>query len=136
MFNQCILYNAKQLERSLTSIVEQEFMTIDMHPTYAYILTVIASSDYVKTKQISNELTLDSSTVTRMVSKLEAEGYVVKGSDNSPCDIGLSAQGKQLMPAIEAAWERYHKRCDQLLTVAGKNELNELLMNTNKKLNQ
>lgn len=115
MFNDCILYNVKNLERKLTKIAEDEFDEIGLHHTYGYILTVIGSKDYVKTKQISKELCLDSSTVTRMVKKLENEGYVQKGSKNSPVDISLTTKGKALIPDIHKAWDNYHFKCEQLL---------------------
>lgn len=135
MFNQCILYNAKKLERTLSQIVEEEFKNIDMHPTYAYILRVIASADYVKTKHISCQLGLDSSTVTRMVAKLEKDGYVTKGSENSPVDISLTPKGKKLIPEIIKAWDNYHDRCDELLSAEGTKQLNDYLIDVNQKLN-
>ncbi len=115
MFNDCTLYNAKVLDRKLTALAEAEFAEIGLHHTYGYILTVISSNKYVKTKQISNELCLDSSTVTRMVKKLEADGYVKKGSESSPVDISLTDKGEDILPAIRNAWDQYHLKCEQLL---------------------
>ncbi len=136
MFNDCILYNAKKLERQLSKLIEEEFANVGFHHTYAYIMTVISRGEYVKTKDISLELSLDSSTVTRMVSKLEKDGLVKKGSEHSKVDISLTAKGKELMPSIVLAWDRYHKRCDQLLTSEGKQDLNTYLIEVTTKLDQ
>ncbi len=136
MFNDCILYNAKKLERQLSKLIEEEFSNIGFHHTYAYILTVISRGEYVKTKDISQELSLDSSTVTRMVSKLEKDGLVKKGSEHSKVDISLTEKGSELMPSIALAWDRYHRRCDELLTLNGKEELNQYLIDITNKLDK
>lgn len=111
MFSNCILYNIKKFERELNRIVEEEFKTLDLHHTYAYILTYMSAHDYVKTKDIARTLNLSSSTVTRMITKLEDEKLIIKGSDHSPVDISLSKKGNDLIPEISEAWKRYHKRC-------------------------
>lgn len=134
MFEQCLLFNAKKLERQLSIIIEEEFENMNFHHTYAYIMTVIASQEFVRTKQISCELGLDSSTVTRMVAKLERDGLVRKGSYKSTVDISLTAKGLDLMPSIRQAWENYHNRCDQLLGAEGKELLNQNLIDINAKL--
>lgn len=115
MFKDCILFNSKKLERSLTKIAEEEFANIGLHHTYGYILSVVARAGYTKTKNISCELALDSSTVTRMVSKLEREGLIKKGSDNSPCDISLTTAGEAVMPEVIKAWDAFHKRVNDML---------------------
>lgn len=134
MFSKCILFNAKKFDRLLEAIAEEEFQAVDLHHSYAYILTVIASSDYVKTKHISCELGLDSSTVTRMVKKLENSGLVQKGSERSSVDISLTPKGKNLMPEIDQAWDRYHERCAILLVDVDVESLNESLSKANSKL--
>lgn len=134
MFSKCILFNAKKFDRLLEAIAEEEFHAVDLHHSYAYILTVIASSDYVKTKHISCELALDSSTVTRMVKKLENNGLVKKGSEHSSVDISLTAKGKEIIPEIDKAWDRYHERCALLLTDVDVESLNESLSEANSKL--
>lgn len=134
MFNDCMLYNAKKMERMLTQIAEEEFSNIGLHHTYGYILTVIASQEYVKTKTISCELALDSSTVTRMVSKLEKEGLVIKGSEHSPVDISLSAEGRKLLPEIKKAWDNYHERCRAILGSEFALQLNSVMQQANEGL--
>ncbi len=108
MFNNCILFNVKMLERRLSQLAEEEFAKIGIHHSYGYILTVIASKDYIKTKEIASTLNLKSSTVTRMVTKLERDGLVIKGSEHSPVDITLSPKGKEMLPKITAVWDSFH----------------------------
>lgn len=136
MFRDCILFNSKKLERLLTAIVEEEFAEIGLHHSYGYILTIISECDYVKTKNISSELCLDSSTVTRMVSKLEKAGLVQKGSENSLVDISLTNNGKELMPEIDKAWGRYHMRIDELLGMYETQKLVSILSQANNKLDR
>ncbi len=132
MFSKCILFNAKRLEKNLSKVAEEEFAAINLHHTYAYILTVISHYEIVKTKDIANTLSLDSSTVTRMVNKLIKDGYVIKGSTSSPVDISLTAKGQKLMPEISGAWERYHERCSKVLGTEQLANLFNMVEETNK----
>lgn len=135
MFNDCILFNSKKLERKLTNIAEQEFEKIGLHHTYAYILTVIDRCGYTKVKVISVELCLDSSTVTRMVNKLENEGLVQRGSENSKVEISLTSKGQELIPAISEAWKSYHTRMDDLLGRTQATSLLQVLTEVNEQIN-
>ncbi len=136
MFSDCILFNSKRLERQLSSIAEEEFANIGLHHSYGYILSVISTYGYVKTKNISCELGLDSSTVTRMVAKLEKEGYVQKGSENSPVEISLTIKGQNLMPEIQSVWDNYHRRTEQLLGNDEERKLTKVLNEVNNKLDE
>ncbi len=134
MFKDCILFNSKKLERLLTGIAEEEFANIGLHHSYGYILAVVSGYDYVKIKNISCELGLDSSTVTRMISKLEKEGFVQKGSEKSSVDISLTTKGENLMPEIRKAWNQYHVRINELLGEGQEQKYVEILNELNNRL--
>ncbi len=134
MFTNCMLFNAKQLERQLSVIAEEEFKAIGMHHSYGYMLTAIASKEYIKTKEIATILGLKSSTVTRMVAKLENDGLVKKGSENSKVDISLTTKGKQLLPEIKTVWDNFHIRVEKLISANEQANINQTLIETNLKL--
>lgn len=136
MFNNCILFNVKMLERQLSQIAEEEFTKIGIHHSYGYMLTVIASKEYIKTKEIAATLNLKSSTVTRMVTKLEHDGLVTKGSIHSPVDISLSEKGKEFMPEINDVWNSFHQRISSVISVNQTNLLNQEIFSILTSINQ
>lgn len=109
-FENCLLYNTRKLDQELTKLAINEFKHLNLHPTYAYILTYIHKNEYVLTKQIVNTLNLSSSTITRMIDKLIDQGYVIRGSDKSTCVIYLTSHGINLIPEINIAWENFHRK--------------------------
>ncbi len=125
MFNNCILFNVKHLERQLSQIAEEEFAKIGIHHSYGYMLSVIASRDYIKTKEIASILNLKSSTVTRMVAKLIQDDLVVKGSVNSPVDISLSPKGQEFMHEIVGVWNSFHQRINTNISKQDANDFNQ-----------
>ncbi len=127
MLNKCILYNIKKFERELSKIAEEEFKVIDMHHSYGYILSFIEKNEIVKTKDIAKDLNLNSSTVTRMVAKLEKDGYIIKGSPSSPVDIALSPKGIEKMPIVNATWDKFHARLDETYSASQMQIINELI---------
>ncbi len=134
MFDNCLFLNVRKLERKLSLILDEEFNKIDLHPTYAYILTLVSQQEYTKVKHISCTLGLESSTVTRMVSKLQCDGFVKKGSAFSPCDISLTQKGKEIIPDLEKCFENFNSYVNSSLGEESRNCLNNDIINFISKL--
>ncbi len=136
MLSDCLLFNIKKLEGRLSKLAEEQFTKLNLHHTYVYILTIINNYGVTKTKYIAYELGLNSSTVTRMVNKLEQDGYVLRGSKNSKVDILLTEKGKNIMPKIDECWHDFHKRYEEILSYNDVKNLNYLVIKTESKCQQ
>lgn len=104
LFNDCLLFNARKLEKQLNQLALMQFKSLNIHPTYGYIMLVVEEYGDVRTKDIVNVLGLSSSTVTRMVDKLVKDEYLVRKSTK----MELTKKGQVMIPEIKAAFENFH----------------------------
>lgn len=116
MIDTCLYLNVRRLERKLSTLLDSEFKEININPSSAYIIQTVSMSGHTKIKHISKNLGLSSSTVTRMVLKLEKEGYLKKGSETSPCDISLTKKGSDILPEIHNSWNRFNSLIETTFT--------------------
>lgn len=72
-----------------------------LHLTYTQYITMLVlwEEDHISVKQLGTRLTLDSGTLTPLLKKLEASGYVKRTrskTDERQVIVSLTAQGKEL----------------------------------------
>ena len=81
MFERCLYFNINALTRRINKLWEQAFKELGLAPSHAYLLRLILSQPGLSQKAITQELKLEKSTVTRFISKLEKEGYLIRKAD-------------------------------------------------------
>lgn len=132
-FEYCLLYNVKAVERKLMQIAEPIFSKLNIHPTYGYIITLIDRREITKVKVIAKELNLSSSTITRMIEKLNKDGYIQKGCKDSTVSISLSPKGKELSKEIDKCWIEFKEKSEGGSPVEEINALKNQLLEFSKK---
>ncbi len=134
MFENCLLFNVRNMEQKLTKMADESFSHINLHPTYGYIITLIGTYEFTKVKIIAEELNLDSSTITRMINKLINMGYVKKGSDKSKVDLSLTIEGQELLKEVVKCWDDFHAKYKEVLSQAELTRLETEITNFNEKI--
>jgi DNA-binding MarR family transcriptional regulator len=76
MFERCLYFNINALTRAVNRIWDSAFAEFDLSPSHAYLLRLVLSQPGLTPKQISLELKLEKSTVTRFIDVLGKKGFV------------------------------------------------------------
>ena len=76
MFERCLYFNVNALARAVNRIWEEAFREFDLSPSHAYLLRLLLSSPGMSPKQISRELKLEKSTITRFLDSLQQKGLL------------------------------------------------------------
>ena len=76
MFERCLYFNINALTRAVNRIWGQAFDEFGLSPSHAYMLRLVLSNPGLSPKQISSELKLDKSTITRFLDAMEKKGFV------------------------------------------------------------
>ena len=71
MFERCLYFNINALTLTINQVWESAYAEFDLSPSHAYLLRLIAEKPGLTPKQISQELKLEKSTVTRFLNALE-----------------------------------------------------------------
>lgn len=83
MFERCLYFNINALTRAVNRTWDEAFAEFNLSPAHAYLLRLILSQPGLTPKQISHELKLEKSTVTRFLDALEKKNFTLRKKNNS-----------------------------------------------------
>lgn len=83
MFERCLYFNINALTRAVNRTWDEAFAEFELSPAHAYLLRLTLSQPGLTPKQISQELKLEKSTVTRFLDVLEKKGFVRRRKNDS-----------------------------------------------------
>ena len=78
MFERCLYFNVNALTRKVNRIWDDAFAKFGLSPAHAYLLRLVLSTPGLSPKQISLELKLDKSTITRFLDALETKAMIAR----------------------------------------------------------
>ena len=111
----CLYYSANALARVLTKMAEEEFAITGLAPSYAFLLMAANDKPGIQPKEISEQMQLTASTVTRLIEKMEHRGFLERKSAGKFTKVYPTAKSKKLDKKIHAAWTSLYQRYSDLL---------------------
>lgn len=111
----CLYYSANALSRILKKMAEEEFKVVGLSPSYAFLLMTVNAKPGIQPSEISREMQLQPSTVTRLVEKMEQQGYLERESVGRATQVKPTQQSLDLDPKIKEAWKSLKDRYSDLL---------------------
>jgi len=119
----CLYYSANALARILTKMAEEEFAPTGLAPSYGFLLMNVNAHPGIQPTEVAQHMMLAASTVTRLVEKMEDEGYLKREREGKTIHIYPTAKCKRLDPKIKECWQALYARYAELL---GKQESQKL----------
>ncbi|MDX1670879.1 MAG: MarR family transcriptional regulator [Balneolaceae bacterium] len=110
IFNRCLYFSSNALSKILGKMAEEEFRILGLAPTYAYLLMLINDKPGMQPSEISEKLVLSPSTVTRLVEKMERQGYLERKSQGRATLVESTTKGRDMDDQIRNAWGRLQQR--------------------------
>jgi DNA-binding MarR family transcriptional regulator len=126
MLNQLII----QVARAHRSIAHVKLAKLGLHPGQEFIMLQLLRQDGQSQIKLAERLGVQAPTVTKMLQRLEAGGFVERRT--SPQDqrvslVYLSKQGRALEKPLMDGWAALEKQSSKGLTAAEKTQLLHLL---------
>jgi len=98
------------IHRYSRSFVNKEFAEIDIKGGYIQFVHALYRHDGLSQDELSEALGMDKTTTARVIKELVELGYVTKVHDCQDkrfCRLSLTAKGKNIVPRLERALERW-----------------------------
>jgi len=115
IFRDCLYFTLSSLARSITRLAEEEFGILGISPSHAFLLMYVYEHPGIMQKNLSEQLNLDPSTVTRFLDLLAYKGWIERKAEGKTALIFLTPDGEALLPPLEKAWDRLVNRYSQIL---------------------
>jgi DNA-binding MarR family transcriptional regulator len=113
----CIAVRLRLLNRVITNLYDESLRPLGLKVSQMNILVVTAKLGLARPAQVCDLLQLDSSTLSRNVERMRAQGWleVVPGDDARTQPFRLTSQGKRLIEKAIPAWEEAQRQAARLL---------------------
>lgn len=119
----CLYYSANTLSRIMTKISDEEFSVVGLSSSHAFLLMTVNDKQGIQPKEISEQMQLTASTVTRLIEKMEYRGYLERQSVGRTTEVYSTESGQEMQPKLKQAWQNLYKRYSELLGEENANRL-------------
>lgn len=128
MFERCLYFNINALTRAINRIWDNAYAEFDLSPAHAYLLRLVLSDPGLTPKQISHELKLEKSTVTRFLDVLSKKGLILRkqsiSGDAREQGIYPTKKSEKIATLLE---EKGNQLYQTMISSIGKTELTTLV---------
>lgn len=126
---ECIATRVRLLNRVVTKTYDDCLRPLGLRTAQQTILVAISLMKTPTPTQIERRLSLEKSTVSRNVERMQRRGWVefVQGEDGRSHHLKLTAKGAQLLRESAAAWQLAQKKVAFLLGKEGVTALSRIL---------
>jgi DNA-binding MarR family transcriptional regulator len=108
-------------------MAEEEFAVTGLAPSYAFLLLAVNDKPGIQPKEISAQMQLTASTVTRLIEKMEHRGFLERKFAGKFTKVYPTIKSRKLDQKIHEAWANLYKRYSELLGEAkGRTLTNEV----------
>lgn len=111
----CFYLGVNSLARQINSLAQEAFKGCPVNAAYGHILLMLDVKDELCQKNISDGMKLKTSTLTRMMSKLENQGFVFKRSEGRKVYFTVTKEGDLLKSVVKENFEKLNKTLYSLL---------------------
>ncbi len=127
MFERCLYFNINSLTRRINRLWDDAFADFNLSPSHAYLLRLVLSEPGISPKQISQQLKLEKSTVTRSLDSLQKKNLLSRKTNTEDAReqaIYPTLQAEKIADALE---EKGHSLYLNMTKILGKEQLDSLV---------
>jgi DNA-binding MarR family transcriptional regulator len=118
----------------MTKMADEEFAITGLSSSYAFLLMTVNSKPGIQPKEISEQMQLTPSTITRLIEKMEQKQMLERKSIGRTTEVYPTDKSLELDKKIKMAWKNLYNRYSELIEEKEAKKLTESIYDTVKKL--
>ena len=127
-YSGCMYFVSNSLARKMEKLAVNAWKPFNLSPSHAYLLMIAIENPGVQPMELSNELDLQPSTITRLIEKLEEKKLVLRITEGKQTSVYATPNAKNIYPKM--------KQCASVFTesyfeILGKEQSEKLVKNMN-----
>lgn len=95
-FSDCVYWTSGTLARKINKLAEDAWAPMDLAPGHAYLLSLVLENPGCQPLELSGELHLAPSTITRFIEKLEEKKLVSRVTEGKLTNVFPTAAAKRM----------------------------------------
>ncbi|MEK3934333.1 MarR family transcriptional regulator [Sporosarcina sp. FSL W7-1349] len=127
LLRNCLYFTTARFARQMEKLAGEAFSSIDIPPSYAYLIITIHDYPGITQKELCKKLTIAPSTSTRLIDKLVKQNYVERKPDGKHILIYLTEEGTALCNEIYESLNKIYLRHAEILDETHSQQLIHLL---------
>lgn len=119
----CLYFSTAAFARLMTKIADEEFANTGLTSSYAFLLMTVNKQPGIRAQEISEQLQLTPSTITRLIEKLEKKKLLQRHINGRNTEVYPTEKSIQLDKSIKSAWKNLYFRYAELLNESNAKDL-------------
>lgn len=99
----------------MTKMADEEFAITGLSTSYAFLLMTVNNKPGIQPKEISEQMQLTPSTITRLIEKMEQKKLLERKSIGRTTEVYPTDKSKKMDKKIKGAWKNLYKRYSGLI---------------------
>lgn len=114
-FNSCLYFTTNHLSRLLSKMADEAFKMLGLSPSYAFLLMAVHSRPGIQPSELSDILGLTPSTITRLIEKMEYQGYLERQSEGRATHVYPTQKCIDRQDELQSQWQQLQNRYTSVL---------------------
>jgi DNA-binding MarR family transcriptional regulator len=111
----CLYFSSNALARLMTKISDEEFSSAGLTTSYAFVLMTVNDKPGIQPTEISQQMMLTPSTVTRLIDKLESKRYLKREYEGKQVKVFPTEKSLVLDKKLRESWRKLFVKYSDIL---------------------
>src|SRR6476659_4332535 len=109
-YAQCLYFTSAALARKVEKLATESWKKVNLSPSLAYLLMTVLDEPGIQPSNLSAEIQLQPSTVTRLIEKLEEKKLLVRTTEGKITNVYPTPKAKELHPKMKECLSHFYQK--------------------------
>lgn len=114
-YNKCLYFTSAALARKVEKLAVESWKKVNLSPSHAYLLMTVLEEPGIQPSNLSAQIQLQPSTITRLIEKLEEKKLLVRTTEGKITNVYPTPKAKELYPKLKECLVQFYEKYSSIL---------------------